>query len=314
VIVPFTIRAVQRKARDSNPHSPEGGRFSKAVRQIRIRLPSTNARPTMDPPGVEPGSPPRQGGALPLGDEPVIFRAGSIPCGRDRIRPEMNSGPPGSRTPISGVRYRRRPVGPAARSTCDENGQAGESNPDLLGAGQASYPWTSRPPFSNDSSGPPETRTRSIRLRLSDTPSRAGFALIPGFRQVTIRSPSSARWGESFEWVDAVTAAQAGDVTSTVGNRAAMACALRPVPVSGVGASSRTPGWTISAAAPRLADLGGRSFGSDSNRLLPRPYRPHGHHPGLKKHGWSGSISRSSRNAHWNRGKHRLCSIWLPER
>ena len=32
MIVLFTIRANERKARDSNPHSPQGNRFSKAVR------------------------------------------------------------------------------------------------------------------------------------------------------------------------------------------------------------------------------------------------------------------------------------------
>ena len=42
MIVLFTIGAGERKARDSNPHSPRGSRFSKAVRPGRIRLPSIN--------------------------------------------------------------------------------------------------------------------------------------------------------------------------------------------------------------------------------------------------------------------------------
>jgi hypothetical protein len=33
VIVHFTIRAIKRKARDSNPHSPQGNRISGAARQ-----------------------------------------------------------------------------------------------------------------------------------------------------------------------------------------------------------------------------------------------------------------------------------------
>jgi hypothetical protein len=113
VIVLFTIRAKQRKARDSNPHSPQGSRFSKAVRPSRIRLPSSERNYAVDPPGVEPGSPPRQGGALPLGDEP---ERRSARIGPIRARPRADSGPPGSRTPISGLRCRCRPVGPAART------------------------------------------------------------------------------------------------------------------------------------------------------------------------------------------------------
>ena len=54
----------------------------------------------MDPPGVEPGFPPRQGGVVPLDHGPSQFHS---------------SGPPGSRTPISCVQGRRRSVGPAAQ-------------------------------------------------------------------------------------------------------------------------------------------------------------------------------------------------------
>jgi hypothetical protein len=65
---------IERKARDSNPHSPWGNRISNA------------AQPTVS-------------GYLPN------------PSLRTRERP---SGPPGSRTPISWLQARCRPVGPAA--------------------------------------------------------------------------------------------------------------------------------------------------------------------------------------------------------
>lgn len=48
----------------------------------------------MDPPRVELGLPPRQGGVLPLDHEP-------------------ESGAPGNRTPITWVQAKRLPVGPA---------------------------------------------------------------------------------------------------------------------------------------------------------------------------------------------------------
>ena len=102
MIVLFTIGAVQgrrgeRKARDSNPHSPKGGRFSKAVRQT-------------------------VSGYLP------------------ERRTEQTSGP------------------------------AGESNPDLLVASQASSRWTSRPITRTHPGGPPESRTRSPSLQERNTP------------------------------------------------------------------------------------------------------------------------------------------------
>ena len=55
----------------------------------------------MDRPGIEPGSPPRQGGVVPLDHQPVC-RASSVP-----------SGAPGSRTPITWVQTKRLSVGPA---------------------------------------------------------------------------------------------------------------------------------------------------------------------------------------------------------
>jgi hypothetical protein len=61
-------------------------------------------RISVDPPRIELGSPPRQGGVVPLDHEPITF-----------------------------------------------SGPAGESNPDLLVASQASSRWTSRPMFSQRS-------------------------------------------------------------------------------------------------------------------------------------------------------------------
>jgi hypothetical protein len=73
--------------------------------------------PAMDSPGVEPGFPPRQGGVVPLDDEPVVprFEHNSV----DR---------PGCRTPISWVQTRRRSVGPAAHHSRSPR-SARESNP-----------------------------------------------------------------------------------------------------------------------------------------------------------------------------------------
>src|ERR1700733_14617751 len=44
----------------------------------------------------------------------------------------------------------------------------GESNPDFLVAGQASFRWTSSPSRSNTNQGPPENRTRSPVLQGRD--------------------------------------------------------------------------------------------------------------------------------------------------
>jgi hypothetical protein len=122
----------------------------------------------MDPPGVEPGSPPRQGGALPLGDEPErqsaridSFRSaparvpkvdrrgveprspacdtGVVPLDQQPVRTRIELDRPGSRTPISWLQARCHPVRPAAR-------------------------------VSDPSRGPPESRTRSASLQERDAP------------------------------------------------------------------------------------------------------------------------------------------------
>jgi hypothetical protein len=51
-----------------------------------------------------------------------------------------------------------------------KSGPAGESNPDLLGASQASSRWTSRPFVHVKAGGPPESRTRSPSLQKRDAP------------------------------------------------------------------------------------------------------------------------------------------------
>jgi hypothetical protein len=92
VMICFIIRAIERKARDSNPHSRWGNRVSSA------------ARPTVS-------------GYLP--DSVLEWTTG-------------------------------------------------ESNPDLLVAGQASFRWTSSPFLLKTSRGPPENRTRSPYLQGRD--------------------------------------------------------------------------------------------------------------------------------------------------
>ncbi len=87
----------RRKARESNPPLRE-----------EITLAGWPGQPIsgclpyrVDPLGIEPRSPPRQGGVFPLDHGPVV------------------SGPPGNRTPISALRRRRLPVGRAARCSGD---------------------------------------------------------------------------------------------------------------------------------------------------------------------------------------------------
>ena len=88
----------KRKARESNPHLPLG----RTVLAGRPGEPVSGYLPSVDPPGVEPGSPVCRPGVVPLDHEPVV------------------SGPPGTRTPIPASRRRCRPVGPAARISGDD--------------------------------------------------------------------------------------------------------------------------------------------------------------------------------------------------
>lgn len=78
----------------------------------------------MDPAGIEPASPARQAGIFPLDHEPSDQRQsgewGSNPrspasmAGGFPLSYPCDSGPPGNRTPISAVRWRHLPIGPAA--------------------------------------------------------------------------------------------------------------------------------------------------------------------------------------------------------
>jgi hypothetical protein len=87
VIVLFTIRANQRKARDSNPHSPQGNRVSSAARPtVSGYLPSSfNVVTTrVDRRGVEPRFSACKAEVLPLDQQPIFNVA--------------NQGPPENRT------------------------------------------------------------------------------------------------------------------------------------------------------------------------------------------------------------------------
>ena len=84
-------------------------------------------RIAVDPPRVELGLPPRQGGVLPLDHEPVIV-----------------SGPPGSRTPITWVQAKRPPIERAARF---RQRSVRESNPVPVLTTDVCYRNTYRPLF-----------------------------------------------------------------------------------------------------------------------------------------------------------------------
>jgi hypothetical protein len=72
VIVLFTIRATERKARDLNPHSPKGNRVSSAARPtLSGYLPSESIRNHVDHRGVEPRFPGCKPGVFPLDQQPV---------------------------------------------------------------------------------------------------------------------------------------------------------------------------------------------------------------------------------------------------
>ena len=63
------LARLQRKARDSNPHLLVEALISSEARQtVSGCLPYQ-----VDSPGIEPGSPPRQGSVFPLDHEPVFI-------------------------------------------------------------------------------------------------------------------------------------------------------------------------------------------------------------------------------------------------
>lgn len=85
-----------------------------------IRLHRTST--LVDPPGIEPGSPVCRTGVVPLDHEPIQSgewgsnpRSPASKAGGSPLSNPLSSGPRGTCTLISGVRSRRRPVGPAAQ-------------------------------------------------------------------------------------------------------------------------------------------------------------------------------------------------------
>ena len=124
------------EARNDDPFHHRGGEFNSSGRQgsrtlISVGRTALAERPgkpypatfhQVDPPGIEPGFPVCRTGVVPLDHEPIqsgewgsnprspASKAGGFPLSYPL------SGPRGIRTLISGVRSRRPPVGPAARS------------------------------------------------------------------------------------------------------------------------------------------------------------------------------------------------------
>ena len=108
-------------------------------------------RMSVDPPRVELGSPPRQGGVVPLDHEPSVvsylFQPVAIPHLQFILGPE-----PAFRVAHPAMGCTHRAADPAATFSCGlstlaHSGPAGESNPDLLVAVQVSSRLTSRPSF-----------------------------------------------------------------------------------------------------------------------------------------------------------------------
>jgi hypothetical protein len=108
-------------------------------------------RMSVDPPRVELGSPPRQGGVVPLDHEPSVvsylFQPVAIPHLQFILRPE-----PTFRVAHPAMGRTHGAANPSTTFSCGlsalaHSGPAGESNPDLLVAGQVSSRWTSRPRF-----------------------------------------------------------------------------------------------------------------------------------------------------------------------
>jgi hypothetical protein len=62
---PFHHRGIERKARESNPHLRWENRLSRAARPT-----VSGYLPSVDPPGIEPGSPVCRTGVVPLDHEP----------------------------------------------------------------------------------------------------------------------------------------------------------------------------------------------------------------------------------------------------
>ena len=141
MIVHFTIGANSGRQGIRTLIPASGNRFSKAVRQtISAYLPFDR----VDPPGIEPGSSVCRTDVLPLDDEPM------------NQSHHTSSGLPENRTPISGLRSRRRPVGPAAQWPRRESNPQNHEALDL-----AALPSLRTRPCSNCR---PESCTRRAKL------------------------------------------------------------------------------------------------------------------------------------------------------
>ena len=138
----------KRKAWDLNPHDPKVARFSKPARRaVSGYLPYMS----VDPPGIEPGFPVCRTGVFPLDHEPsivsLLFQPVTVPHLLFILRFETAFGvaqpPMGSTHGATHVSA----TFASGLSSSAHSGPAGESNPDLLVAGQVSSRWTSRPDF-----------------------------------------------------------------------------------------------------------------------------------------------------------------------
>jgi hypothetical protein len=154
---PFHHRGVERKARESNPHLRWENRLSRAARPT-----VSGYLPSVDPPGIELGFPVCRAGVVPLDHEP-------IPC----------SGPRGNRTLISGVRSRRRPIGPAAQTVIPDG-----LEPSLPGCGPGVV-----------AAGPRDQTISDCRLQIAD------FQICNLQSKIKLRRPDSNRRRTAYETV-----------------------------------------------------------------------------------------------------------------
>jgi hypothetical protein len=120
----------ERKARDSNPHSPGGNRVSSAARPtVSGYLPVTSMREVVDHRGVEPRSPGCKPGVFPLDQQPMSVDH------RQRSARESNSVPL-----LTGKGCRRRTRGPSCFILDVTESSRRESNPRFLFVKEVSSP------------------------------------------------------------------------------------------------------------------------------------------------------------------------------
>ncbi len=155
--------AHQAEGKGVEPSSPltENALAGRPSKPIAGYLPY---RFSVDPPGIEPGSPPRQGGVVPLDHEPVFFSGpdGSRTRHTDLARvsrllgtcqPKMSRGPSGNRTRSSSLPRRCAAETPTDQFPSDPGWSRTST---LLAVAQASLPLDH-----GISSGRSGSRTRS---------------------------------------------------------------------------------------------------------------------------------------------------------